>query len=464
MVNLKLEQRPELRQVLTPKLIETLKLLILPKLELQSRLEQELMENPMLETNIDDPANESSQVNEGIAEWKKFIDGMRMTSRNLVMKDRSLETVDPTTFAKYEKTLYEDLQEQLLVSAKDKRMLQIGEFIIGNLDNRGLLSITVDEIVTSFIDNGELEPPPSRNEVDKALKIVQSLSPAGIAAKDIRECMLLQMKDLGLDDTIAYKIVEDYYNDLLRKNIPQLAKILGVEDKSVEDALEILSHLSFYPAEGRGVLSSTIEPDLFVFKDDDGKWQIVYNDGDLPSLSINKNYRKLLKKSENLNDDAKKYLLQKLESAKWWIDALNQRKNTLIDTMRALLDYQIDFFERGPEYIEPLKMETVADIVGVHPATISRVVRNKYVLTPLGTFSMRKFFTSGIASTNGQEIATDRVKNRIREIVERENKKKPLSDDKIAKMLQIEGIQIARRTVAKYRDKIGILPARMRRR
>jgi len=464
MVNLKLEQRPELRQVLTPKLIETLKLLMLPKLELQSRLEQELMENPMLETNIDDPANESSQVNEGIAEWKKFIDGMRMTSRNLVMKDRSLETVDPTTFAKYEKTLYEDLQEQLLVSAKDKRMLQIGEFIIGNLDNRGLLSITVDEIVTSFIDNGELEPPPSRNEVDKALKIVQSLSPAGIAAKDIRECMLLQMKDLGLDDTIAYKIVEDYYNDLLRKNIPQLAKILGVEDKSVEDALEILSHLSFYPAEGRGVLSSTIEPDLFVFKDDDGKWQIVYNDGDLPSLSINKHYRKLLKKSENLNDDAKKYLLQKLESAKWWIDALNQRKNTLIDTMRALLDYQINFFERGPEYIEPLKMETVADIVGVHPATISRVVRNKYVLTPLGTFSMRKFFTSGIASTNGQEIATDRVKNRIREIVERENKKKPLSDDKIAKMLQIEGIQIARRTVAKYRDKIGILPARMRRR
>ncbi|RKZ24997.1 RNA polymerase sigma-54 factor [bacterium] len=462
MANLKLEQKLELRQILTPKLIETLKLLILPKLELQSKLEQELMENPMLDATPNEPASDNSEVDSEIVLWKKFIDGMRLASRNLGMKDNDAEVIDPTTFAKYEKTLYEDLHEQLLASAHDDREFRIGEFIIGNLDDRGLLPLAIQEIKDSLSD--KLEPPPSDYEVEKALKTVQSLSPPGIAARDIRECMLIQMKDLGLTDTLAYRIVEQHYDDLLRKNVPQLAKILGVEDSEVESAMEILSHLSFYPAEGRETNTSTIEPDLFVFKDNDGEWHIVYNEENLPSLSINKHYQNLLKKAEDLNEDAKKYLLQKLESARWWIDALNHRRKTLIETMRAIIENQIDFFERGPEYIKPLKMETIADIVGVHPATISRIVRNKYVLTPYGTFALRKFFTTGISSSSGEDIAADRVKNRIREIIEQENKKKPLSDEKIAQILNAEGIKIARRTVAKYREKMGILPARMRKR
>ncbi len=464
MVNLRLEQKPELRQILTPKLIETLKLLILPKIELQKRLEQELMENPMLDAEDEEHWTESNEMNENLAEWKKLLDGIRITSRHLEEKDPDTETVDPLIFTPYQKTLYEDLQEQLAATVGDDRIQAIGEFIIGNLDNRGFLSIPVQEIVSDFVRSGELEPPPTEQEVMNALKIVQSLSPPGIAARDVRECMILQLKDLNLEDSIAYKIIDEHYDELLSKNIPQLAKSIGVDDKEIEKALEILSHLSFYPAEGRGITASFVEPDLIVYKDSKGKWKIIYNDENIPRLSINNRYKQLLQKVDNLNKEAKEYLLSKLESAKWWIDALNQRRINLENTMRAILEYQNEFFEKGPKYIKPLTMETIADAIEVHPATISRIVRDKYVLTPYGTFPMRNFFTTGLASKDGGEIATDRVKEKIKQMVENEDKHKPLSDQKIANKLQSDGIKIARRTVAKYRENMGILPARRRRR
>ena len=463
MDRLRLEQRPELRQVLTPKLIATLKLLILPKLELQAKLEQELEENPMLE--VVEPERDSpgaSSVDEELGEWRKFVDGMRLASSQIEERDPDEENPDPMTFTPYHKTLYEDLIEQLAAAADDERIRKIGEYIIGNLDDRGLLPLDIPEIVEDLKNRGEIVPPPDEAEVERALKVVQSLSPAGIAARSIKECLLLQLEDLGLADTVAYRLIADHYDLMLKKNVPQLAKVLGVSEEEINAAMEIISHLTFYPAEGRETNIGTIEPDLIVYKDENGRWRIIYNDENIPELRINRRYQKLLSRAEELTPEAKQFLLRKLESARWWIDALRQRRENLIKTMRAIIKYQDEFFERGPEFIKPLKMETIADEVGVHPATISRIVRDKFVLTPFGTFPMRKFFTQGLSSAAGGEIATDRVRRRIKEIIAAEDPKKPLSDEKIAKILQDEGIKIARRTVAKYREQMGILPARMR--
>jgi len=463
MVDLRLVQKLELRQVLTPKLIETLKLLILPKLELVERLDQELMENPMLEVEEDDPQI-SGNTDENIAEWRKFLDGIRLTSTQLGERDPNIENADPLVFTTYEKTVYESLSDQLAVAVESDRARRIGDFIIGNLDDRGFLAMSVEEIAGELTGKGELEPPASIEEIKKVLKTVQSLSPPGIAARDIRECLMLQLEDLALENTLAYEIVNKHYAELLNRNVPQLVEILDATEQEVEHAKEILSHLTLYPAEGRGTLAISIEPDLVIFRDKNGDWTVAYNNENIPELRINKRYQQLLKKADNFNEKTKAFLLKKLESAKWWIDALNQRRKTLIGTMEAIIEFQFDFFEKGPEFIKPLKMETVADVVGVHPATISRVVRDKFVLTPYGTFALRGYFTGGLESTSGEDIATNRVKQRIQEIVNEENKHKPLSDEKISQIIQHEGIKIARRTVAKYRQQLSILSARMRKR
>ncbi len=463
MAQLRLEQRPELRQILTPKLIETLKLLILPKIELEAQLRQELMENPMLEEKQREQ-EDVKKSDEDIRKWKKLLDGLKISSAQLRSGSDDSEISDPLLFTKYEKTLYEDLSEQLAAASKNERMQKIGEFIIGNLDDRGFLTISIEQVKDLLEKSRTIEPPPTLDEIENALRIVQTLSPPGIAARDLRECFLLQLEDLDLKNSLAYQIVENHFEDLKRKNILQLAEHLGASEDEIENAFEVLSHLSMFPAEGRGMTASVVEPDVAVFKDENGEWQVMYNDGNIPDLVINKHYYQLLRTADNLNDDAKKFLLQKLESARWWIDALQQRKNTLISTMKSILKHQRNFFELGPENKRPLKMETIADEIGVHPATISRVVRDKYVLTSFGTFPLRKFFISGLASENGGEIATDKVRQRIREIIDSENRAKPYSDEKIANILRSDGIKIARRTVAKYREQMRILPARMRKR
>ncbi len=467
MVDLRLEQKPELRQLLTPKLIETLKLLILPKVELLEKLDQELLENPMLEALEPEaaPTIDTADLDASLKNWKKLLDGLQLSSSQL--EDQSGgddEENDPVNFTGYEKTLYENLHDQLVVAAPNDRLFQIADFIIGNLDDRGFLAVSDAQILEDANKQRIADPPVKQSEVDEGIRLIQTLSPAGIGARNMRECLMLQLEDQELDDTLAYEIVRDFYEDLLSKNRPQLAQKLDASLEDVEFALDVLSHLSFSPAEGRGLSAMAIEPDLYVIKDKDGLWQIHYNNENIPELAINNHYMDLLKKSSDFNTETKEFLVKKLESAKWWIEALGQRKKTLVNTMEAIIEHQQLFFDKGPENIRPLKMEEIADKIGVHPATISRVVKDKFVQTPYGTFPLRKFFIGGLESDTGEDIATDRVRDRIREIVAAEKNNKPLSDDKIAELLQNEGIQIARRTVTKYRELLGILPARMRKR
>jgi len=461
MEKLSLRQVLQLRQILTPKLIQTLKLLMLPKLDLIQKLNEELQENPLLEVVdppiVDDKPN--PKIDEQLDQWRKFLDGLSLAGAQLGFDEQD-DTTDPLAIAKYEKSTYEDLMEQLMLAATDEKTKIIGEFIIGNLDERGFLPLTIEEIKNELKKQGYEF---TDDDVRQALKVVQSLSPPGIAARDLRECLLIQLKDLGLEDSVAFKLVRDHFDELKTKPLSHLAKSLGVDEEEIAAAKEILSHLSFSPAGGRETKVVHIEPDLIVAKDDRGEWQIIYNDQGIPELTINSRYKELLNKSSELSDEAKEFLLKKLESARWWIDALRQRRNTLIATMRAILHFQREFFEAGPENLKPLTMEKVAEYVGVHPATISRIVRNKYVLTPYGTFPLRKFFVGGIKSHSGDMVATDTVKRRIKELIESENKHFPLSDERIAQILNSEGINIARRTVAKYRQQMGIPSARMRR-
>lgn len=458
----KLEQRTELKQILTPKLIQSLQLLVLPRLEFVQRLQQELMENPVLELVQNQDEDESVEVEKSLQQWRKLLDGFQMTSMQLEDRESDADTFDPISVAKYEKTLYDDLTEQLSASAPDERTYKIGEFIIGNLNERGFLLIPLEDIAKEIIRLGEIVPPPSVEEIEKVLKIVQSLSPAGIASRDLRECLLIQLEDMNLKDSLAYKIVHDHYEDLKSKNAPQLAQILAVSEKELEDALEILSRLSFYPAEGRETNAVSIEPDLAVFLDENGKWQVIYNHSDIPIIRVNKHYQALLREAETLSQDAKKFLREHLDRANWWVEIREQRQKTLVNIMYAIIERQPEFFSSGPENLRPLKTEDIAPIVGVHPTTVSRAIRDKYVLTPYGIFPMKYFFVRGLSSSAGTNVSTESVRQRITEIIDREDKKNPLSDEAIAEILRKEGIDIARRTVAKYREILGILPARRR--
>ncbi len=452
-----LQQRQELRQILTPKLIHTLKLLMLPKLELVAQLQNELMENPMLETS-DDSFIDSVKVDEELNSWKKLYDGLAMYSTNLDYKD-NVNVFDPLLIAHYQQTPFESLIQQLSYEISDPTTKKIGEFIIGNLDENGFLPLSLEQIQDEMKKNNINY---SLDEIKKALKVVQSLSPSGIGARDLRECLLIQLEDMDLKNTVAYRIIDDYFDQLKTQSMHNLAELLEVNEEQILEAKEILSHLSFMPSEGRGLLAMQIEPDISVYKDKDNEWCIIYNDRGIPDLSINKNYQRLLKQANDLPDRTKSFLLKKLESARWWIDALQQRKATLKKTMIALLNTQKDFFENGPLNFKPLTMEKIAIEVGVHPATISRAVRGKFVLTPFGTFPLRKFFTTGLNSDNGDQVTPDYVKEKIRQMIKNEDKNSPLSDDQISSALKTMGINIARRTVAKYRNQMGILSARMR--
>ncbi|HDR90966.1 MAG TPA: RNA polymerase sigma-54 factor, partial [candidate division Zixibacteria bacterium] len=346
----------------------------------------------------------------------------------------------------------------------DNRLQTLGEFIIGNLDEKGFLGLSDEELLCDAERLDLLDPPPTLNEVGEAVSLVQSFNPSGIAARSLQECFLIQLFDRDEVDTTAWRLIHDYFEELKNKNIPQLADLMGTTIADIESAMLALGSLSFAPAaDYTGQAGGSIDPDLIVEKVQ-GRWIVRYNGAGIPELRINNHYRGMLKQRTNLEKDAKKFLSKKLNSAQWWIQSLQQRKDTMVRTMRAILHHQFPFFENGPGNLLPLKMEEIASEVDVHPATISRVVRDKYVQTPYGVFPLRHFFGGGLATDTGEDIATTNVKQQIKAIIGEEDSAAPFADQKITEMLNEKGIQIARRTVAKYREELGLPTARMRKR
>jgi RNA polymerase sigma-54 factor len=465
MSELRLEQKLSLKQVLTPQLIQSLQLLQIPKLELATELRAELEQNPMLEIiepELDDLSEIEGNIDSELDSWNTLADGLRICGSQLPENDPDAEDIDPFFGVSSGKTLIEHLLDQLALATKDKRIAIIGEFIIGNLDEKGFLGMSDEELLCDAERLGLIDSPPSMQEISDAVRIIQGFNPSGIAARNLRECFLIQLYDRNETGTVAWKLIDEFFEELKSKNIPQLADILGVSIEDIELAMVTLGSLSFAPAaDYTGQAGGSIDPDLIVEKVH-GRWVVRYNGAGIPELQINKQYRGMLKQRTSLDREAKKFLSKKLNSAQWWIQSLQQRKDTMVRTMRAILHHQFPFFENGPGNLIPLKMEEIAREVDVHPATISRVVRDKYVQTPYGVFQLRHFFGGGLSTESGEDIATTNVKRRIKAIIDDEDPATPFADQKITELLNEQGINIARRTVAKYREELGLPTARMR--
>lgn len=473
-MNLGFDLSMRLQQKLSFQMIQSLKLLQVNTLQLEQLLKAELELNPMLETSEElDAEMEQSQeepekeraeekeeaadeidVNEDSVDWEEYLEeGFDLGYSYNEETDPNQERYEPT--AVYQKTLDEHLNEQLTDRILPERKMLLVQLLIGSLDSDGYLRFDLNDLAT-FAQADIFE-------IQEALQILQSMDPPGVGARNLRECMILQLRKRGFENSLAIRIIDERWDLFEKLKIPDISKHFNVELKDVQDAIDILKTITPKPGyqynpEG----SSTIIPDLIVEKID-GEFVVMLNDRSIPSLHINKAYANLLKKGSTAKGDVKKYVREKFNSASWFIKSIEQRKNTMLRVMYAILERQTDFFEKGPPNLNPLKLQDIADMVEMHISTVSRVTSNKYVQTRHGIFELKYFFTEAVGhDEEGADISSERIKNRIRELVEAESTKKPLSDQKIAELLEKENLGVARRTVAKYREQLKILPARMR--
>ncbi len=461
---MKLTLQAKLQQILAPQLIQSLQLLQVPVLELEQILKQELQVNPLLEEVEDvEEVEESEELEEEAEEqepeedkidWDDYLQDGYDGGYNIRSERDSEELPEKTPVSRM--TFHEYLLSQLHLMSISQRELEIGEFIVGNIDDRGYLTLSLEE-VARIMDA-------SLGECQQVLQIIQTFDPPGVGARDLKECLLIQLRERGIDDPVATAIVDQHLDEIDRKSYAQLAKALKVTMAQVQEAMERLSTLS--PSPGFGYVAGDAEvivPDLIVEKVDE-RYVAILNDKNIPRLRVSPLYRNLLSKSENTPEETKNYVKEKLNAARWLIKSIDQRRSTMLKVMNYLIYAQRNFFERGVSQLKPMTLQEVAQATGLHISTISRVVNNKYVQTPRGIFELKYFFGSKVESTDGDEVSSKSVKEIIADLIAKETPHKPLSDQKITDKLKAEGLQVARRTVAKYREQLKILPARFRKR
>ncbi len=455
-------------QTLAPQLIQSLKMLQMPALRLEQTIRLELATNPMLEeieeleadTNDDEEAefevaeDEKDKESDDSVDWEEFLfdddDGYKIRET----KEQREEIIEGS--AAQTNNLYHHLTEQLHLLKLTEQEQLIGEYIIGNISPDGYLGISVEEMGV------ELNIP--NEKINDVLEMIKRFDPSGIGARNLRESLMIQFRDKGMEGTLAYRIVDEHISDLERKSILQLSKLMGAQEERIQAALEEIKSLSPAPAHGRfdqGAMP--IVPDLIVERIGD-EYVVFHNNSHMPRLRINSSYKQLVKRGNSSSEDTKSYIKQKLEQARWLLNAINQRRSTMIRVMQSIIERQSEFFEKGPAFLKPLIMEDIAQMVDMNVATISRVANSKYVQTPLGVYEIKHFFNSGITREDGTDMSKRSVKQRIREIIEAESVSKPLSDQEIFRRLNDEGIKLARRTVTKYREELKIPSARLRKR
>jgi RNA polymerase sigma-54 factor len=468
-LHLKLSQK----LIMTPSLQQAIKLLQLSKLELQEVLNQELLENPLLEESAEEVKAEETQAEETKAENEQAAEPAPVEAKQ-EEKDSFDEIDYDAYFQDYieygynprgmgeeheefpiENTLTrppnlsDHLTWQLSMSDASPRTKEIAQFIIGNIDEDGYLRASNDEIMASGGYTAE--------EVELAVAAVQSLDPIGAGARDLRECLLLQLRFLEIDAPLVEVIIRDHWEEFMQRKFAPLAKTLGIDMKTLEGIVELIKHLD--PKPGRKYSNERaiyVEPDVHVHKVGD-EYVIVLNEDGMPKLRINSGYRSMLNSMDSKSDgETVNYIKDKIRSAVWLIKSLDQRQRTIYKVAESIVKHQREFLEKGIDFLRPLVLRDVADDIQMHESTVSRVVSNKYVHTPRGLFLMKYFFHSGIDSDTGEDISSLTVKKKIQSFIENEDPRKPLSDSKIMKILNDEGINIARRTVAKYRDELNI--------
>jgi RNA polymerase sigma-54 factor len=459
----------QLRQqlVMTQRLQQALKLLQVPTLELEQILRTELQGNPLLEeVDPDDDLEEEVRQEEELTsieenerasdpedverEWgDSFEDGFRGATNNQSYDEED----DYERPQKYVPSGQEALTEQLHFAVPEGLERRIGEYIIGCLGGDGLLSCPLAEVAL-YHDVDEAT-------VEAVLRVVQGFEPPGVAARDLQECLLLQLEAKGLSDSEEAEVIRHHFEDLKNRRFTDIARELKITAREVQDISARIGELDPRPglateAEGARV----VVPDLEVVRVDEDRdeYAVYLNDANLPRLRVSQAYEG----KTDPGEDAVKFIDEKKKHAEWVIKTIEQRRRTMIRVMEAIVDEQKEFFDKGAIALRPLTLQQVASTIGMHESTVSRVTRQKYVQTPRGVFPMKFFFSAGLDSSGGGEVAAKAVKIMIQDIIAGENTAKPLSDKKIVDMLQESGLKIARRTVAKYREQMGILSARMR--
>ena len=446
---------------MNPRLYQAMDLLYLPLLELEQHLKQELIQNPFLEMRepeeefAEQAESEEKAEEEEEVDWEEILlDGFDPGYRSGPTRERPedvAEKVGETTI-----DLWDHLLAQLYQNNgyRDGDM-RIGEEIIGNIDEDGYLTCSVEE-VASTIDA-------SVEDVERVLRRIQGFDPVGIGARDLRECLLLQVEDRMGTDSLAYRIVAEHFEELSTHKYHEIARALGITPQAAQEAADGIA--GFDPKPGRKYAldeGDYVTPDIIV-QEVDGQYVVSLNDGELPRLRISRTYQQLAQNGE-FKGKAKEFAQSKLNGANWIIQAIEQRRQTMLKTMHVILDRQREFFEKGIHFLRPLTLKEVADEIGMHESTVSRVTNEKFVQTPRGVFRLKFFFSSGLSTQEGEDVSARGVKARIQELISGEQPHDPLTDQQIVEQLRSEGIQIARRTVQKYRDQLGILSSRYRKR
>ncbi|MBI9064061.1 MAG: RNA polymerase factor sigma-54 [Marinilabiliaceae bacterium] len=479
---LKQSLQQKLLQKLSPLQIQVIKLLEVPTAQLEQRIKKELEENPVLELEREqqDPDKEEPEVREKESERDELsiddyirdedIPAYKLQSRNF-SKDDKHEDIPFSTGA----TFHEHLISQLGLRILTDHQRMIAEYIIGNIDEDGYLRREVDEIIDdlAFSQNIEID---EREALD-ILEIVQDFDPPGVGARDLQECLLLQVKrkNRSLPDVEnAFQVLRYHFDEFTRKHYDKITKRLRIGEEELKDALTEILKLNPKPGSSySNPMTKTVQhiiPDFILELEDDDKFQLTLNNRNVPELRISNTYADMLedysanKKNQSKDKkDAVMFVKQKLDSAKWFIDAIRQRQNTLMLVMEAILEYQRNYFIEGDEMqLRPMILKDIAEKTNLDISTISRVSNSKYIQTHFGIFSLKYFFSEGMQTDSGEEVSTREIKMILEECIDAEDKKKPLTDDKLAQILKEKSYNIARRTVAKYREQLNIPVARLR--
>jgi RNA polymerase sigma-54 factor len=473
-LGIRLEAKMTQSLVMTPRLQQAIKLLQYNHLEMVQHVQEQMLENPTLEAVPDsagsdvadgerelreraseqkDDLVEQRNGDEGSIDWEKLIDQLAQNGRPTPSLGGTIHDDLPPieTNLTYGESLADHLVFQLHMLKCGEDELRMAEAICHNLDDRGYLAAPLDELAADH----EIDP----EVAEEALELVQSLDPIGCGARDLSECLIIQARQHFSEDDNFPKILADHLHNLERRNYQAIARDLNLEVEDVIEYHKMIQELE--PLPGRGFTGDDaryITPDIYVVKRN-GEWVVSLNEDGMPDLRISRYYQKVLKKASKQD---KEYLLDKLRGAEFLIKSINKRRKTIRRVMESILKFQHDFFDHGVEHLRPLVLQDVADDIDVHMSTVSRVTTNKYVHTPNGTYELKFFFSAAVKQQSGGDMAAAAIKSKIKALVGDENPKKPLSDQAIANVLKQEGISVARRTVAKYREAMGILPSSKR--
>jgi len=478
-IGLRQELVTQPQQILRSELIQT------PLLQLETRFQQEFEQNPLLELaeemedrieedtgdrlesnavkdakeESEDSSAKEAEREEREPDWEALFDEQD-EERQFYRANRAV--TEPVEIPQADvKTLADRLREQLHLDKLSDRQMNIGEYIIGSLDARGYLDAPVD-LIAGLSETEE-------EEVEEVLALIQRYDPPGIASRNVQECLLVQLEVKKETESLTYSIVRDHYDDFVNRRFENIASALQVTPQEVQTAFGLIGKLN--PRPGEGVINEKMNyiiPDLVVeiiqhSEDEEPEFVVMLNDGNIPSFYINEELKKLILK-KNTDKKAREFAVQKAESARWFINAIIQRRTTMLRTQRAIVERQKEWFKSGKDvHLKPLILNDIAEDIGMDISTISRVTRDKYVQTPYGVYELKFFFNDRMETSSGDEVATRTIKSKLKEIIGEENKKKPLSDQAIADLLKAANFPIARRTVQKYREQLGIPVKRLRR-